>query len=76
MSIFRKTDAQVESHTEQVSPVCKTLQRASAVCFHAGYGATIAKLMNPCELTFLGLVLTDRDEPMVEVADVLEISLR
>lgn len=76
MSIFRKTNAQVEPHTEQVSPVCKRLQRASAVCFHAGYGATVAKLMNPCELTFLGLVLTDRDKPVMEVADVLEVSLR
>lgn len=55
--------------------MCQALQRAVAIPLHAGYGTAITKVVRPCELTFLTFVLADRNEPAMEVADVLKISL-
>lgn len=55
--------------------MCKALQGSPTVCLHAAYVAAVTKAVSLCELTFLALVLAQHNESVMEVPDVLEISL-
>lgn len=71
-----QSDTQFESHTEHVGLLRQSFQPLQAVGFHQSDVASVTNAVRPSELSLFALVLTYRDKAVLEVANMLEISLR